>query len=255
MLFRSWIKVEEGALGGPIVKFFDPSQQQVLREKFGAATGDLLLFVADKPAVVAKSLGQLRMTLARRLKMIPEGKFNFTWVVDFPMFEFDEESKRYVAIHHPFTAARDEDLDRMESDPLGVCAKAYDIVLNGVELGGGSIRIHRRDVQQKVFKLLGIGEEEARIKFGFLLDALSYGAPPHGGIALGMDRFVMLALNLSSIRDTIAFPKTQKAQCLMTMAPGFVDDRQLAELHIRLSQEAQLLVSEQKAKEQAAQKP
>lgn len=245
----AWIKVEEEALTGPIVKFFDQSQQQALREKFAAATGDLLLFVADKPSVVAKSLGQLRMTLARRLKMIPEGRFDFTWVVDFPMFEFDEESKRYVAIHHPFTAARDEDLDRLESDPLGICAKAYDIVLNGVELGGGSIRIHRSDIQQRVFKLLGIGEEEARVKFGFLLDALSFGAPPHGGIALGMDRFVMLALGLSSIRDTIAFPKTQKAQCLMTMAPGYVDQRQLDELHIRLSPEAQLQVKEQLEKQ------
>ncbi len=242
----AWVKVEAEALSGPIVKFFPAEQQQEIRHKFDAAAGDILLFVADKPSVVAKSLGQLRMTLARRLKMIPEGKFNFTWVVDFPMFEYDEESKRYVAIHHPFTAARDEDLDRLESDPLGVCAKAYDIVLNGVELGGGSIRIHRSDVQQRVFKLLGIDEAEARTKFGFLLDALSYGAPPHGGIALGMDRFVMLVLGLSSIRDTIAFPKTQKAQCLMTEAPGFVDEKQLAELHIRLSSEAQLVVQEQK---------
>ena len=231
----AWCKVEPSGFAGGVAKFFPADQQQALRKTFGASDGDLLLFVADKADVVNKCLAALRVHLGRRLGLIDENVFAFTWVVDFPMFEFDEEEKRHVAIHHPFTACKDEDLERLESDPLGVRAKAYDIVLNGTELGGGSIRIHRPDVQSRVFRLLGIGQDEARVKFGFLLDALTFGAPPHGGIALGMDRFVMLILGLASIRDTIAFPKTQKAVCLMTEAPGPVDERQLRELHIRLS--------------------
>lgn len=234
----AWTKIEEAGFAGGSAKFFSPEQQQTVRERFGAGAGDLLLFVADKPVVANKCLAQLRVHLARRLGLIRPDTYAFTWVVDFPMFDFDAEEKRYVAIHHPFTSPKDKDLERLESDPLGARAKAYDIVLNGTELGGGSIRIHRPNVQQRVFKLLGIGEDEARIKFGFLLDALKYGAPPHGGIALGLDRMVMLLLGLPSIRDTIAFPKTQKATCLMTGAPGPVDDRQLRELSVRLTAEA-----------------
>ncbi len=230
----AWMKVEESGLSGAIAKFFSEGHQQALRETFAAETGDLLLFVADEPETVFKCLSHLRRRLARRMGLIEDGTFRFTWVTDFPMFEYDRDAGRNVAIHHPFTAPKDEDLDRLESDPLSVQAKAYDVVLNGTELGGGSIRIHRSDVQQRVFSQLGIDEAEARQKFGFLLDALQYGAPPHGGIALGLDRFVMLMLGLDSIRDTIAFPKTQRALCLMTGAPATVDGRQLEELHVRL---------------------
>ena len=231
----AWTKIEESGFNGGVAKFFDGDRGQKLRQAFGAKAGDLVMFVADQSALVYKCLAQLRNFLGRKLGLVQPGTYGLTWVVDFPMFEYDPEEKRHVAIHHPFTAPKDEDLSRLESDPLGVRAKAYDIVLNGTELGGGSIRIHRPDVQSRVFRLLGIEEAEARLKFGFLLDALRFGAPPHGGIALGLDRCVMLLLGLPSIRDTIAFPKTQKAICLMTQAPGPVDDRQLKELNIRLT--------------------
>ncbi|NIA21088.1 MAG: aspartate--tRNA ligase [Anaerolineaceae bacterium] len=234
----AWMKVTAEGLTGPIAKFFDEGQRRALIETFEAGQGDLLMFVADCEPVVCRSLGELREHLGEKLGLIGQGQFSYTWVVDFPMFEFDDQQKRYTSIHHPFTSPKDEDLDRLESDTLGAKAKAYDIVLNGTELGGGSIRIHRPDVQQRVFRLLGIDEDEAQLKFGFLLEALKYGAPPHGGIALGMDRLVMLLLGLSNIRDTIAFPKTQRAVCLMTGAPGPVDDAQLDELHIRLAPEA-----------------
>ncbi|MBN2583911.1 MAG: aspartate--tRNA ligase [Planctomycetes bacterium] len=233
----AWMKIDATGPTGPIAKFFGDEQRRRLMEEFGAEENDLLLFVADKIPVACRSLAEVRLNVGRKLGLIEDGKFAFTWVVDFPMFEYDDQEKRCVAIHHPFTSPKDEDLDRLESDPLMVRAKAYDVVLNGTELGGGSIRIHRPDVQQRVFRLLGIEEQEARMKFGFLLDALAYGAPPHGGIALGMDRCVMLMLGLKNIRDTIAFPKTQKAVCLMTNAPGPVDDRQLQELSIRLAPE------------------
>ena len=234
----AWMRVEPTGLTGPIAKFFKPEQLKALQETFGAVPGDLLLFVADEPTVVAASLGNLRVHLGHRLGLVPQQELNFCWVTDFPLLEYDLETKRYVAMHHPFTSPKDEDLDRLETDPSSVRARAYDLVLNGVELGGGSIRIHRTDVQARMFKMLGVSDEQAQEKFSFLLDALKFGAPPHGGIALGLDRFVRILLGESSIRDGIAFPKTQRGQDLMTGAPGTVDERQLKDLHIRLRPEA-----------------
>jgi len=234
----AWLKVEEAGLTGPIAKFFPPDQLAALKTTFAAAPGDLLLFVADEPTVVAASLGNLRVHLGHRLGLVPEAELNFCWVTDFPLLEYDLDSKRLVAMHHPFTSPKEEDLDRLETEPLSVRARAYDLVLNGIELGGGSIRIHRPDVQARMFKTLGIGDAEAQEKFGFLLEALRFGAPPHGGIALGLDRFVRVLLGEASIRDAIAFPKTQRGQDLMTGAPGSVDERQLRDLHIRLRTEA-----------------
>jgi aspartyl-tRNA synthetase len=238
----AWFRVEEQGLNSPIARFFPPSQQSAIRERFGAKPGDLLFFVADKsasqsapaPNVVSAALGELRRELARRLEMIPKDSFKFCWVLEFPLLQYSEETKKWVACHHPFTAPMDSDLESLETKPGAVRAKAYDIVLNGVEIGGGSIRIHHPDVQQRVFRALNISDEEARNKFGFLLDALKHGAPPHGGIALGMDRLAMLLLGLDSIRDVIAFPKTQRGVDLMTQAPGPVDARQLRELGIKL---------------------
>jgi len=234
----AWLKCGAEGLTGPIAKFFSGEQLAQLREKMGADEGDLLLFVADAPAVVAASLGALRLHLGRRLGLIPEDEIDLCWITEFPLLEWDPETQRHYSMHHPFTSPLPEDLDRLESDPGSVRARAYDLVLNGVELGGGSIRIHRPPAQERVFRLLGIGEAEARQTFGFLLDALRFGAPPHGGIALGLDRFVRLMIGAGSIRETIAFPKTQRAQCLMTGAPGPVDERQLADLHLRLRPEA-----------------
>jgi aspartyl-tRNA synthetase len=234
----AWLKVEEAGMAGPIAKFFNPGQQQALREAFAAKAGDLLLFVADEPGVVAASLGNLRVHLGHRLGMAKEDDLNFCWVTEFPLLEYDLESKRYVAMHHPFTSPNPADLDRLESEPASVRARAYDLVLNGVELGGGSIRIHQTDVQARMFKILGISDAEAQEKFSFLLDALKFGAPPHGGIALGLDRFVRILLGGDSIRDAIAFPKTQRGQDMMTGAPGSVDERQLRDLHIQLRPEA-----------------
>lgn len=195
--------------------------------------GDLLLFVADKPKVVADALGALRLHLAEKLSLVPPGRYNFVWVYDFPLLEFDEEEGRYVAMHHPFTSPREDDLELLEQSPGQVRARAYDLVLNGVEVGGGSIRIHRRDIQERMFAAIGIGKQEAVDKFGFMLEAFEYGTPPHGGIAFGFDRLVMLLAGKKSIREVIAFPKTQSAGDLMTQAPGYVSPAQLKELSLR----------------------
>ncbi|SHJ32730.1 aspartate--tRNA ligase [Desulfofundulus thermosubterraneus] len=218
----------------PIAKFFTGEEIEAILKRLEAEPGDLLLFVADQPAVVAASLGALRLQLARRLELIPEDTFNFLWVVDFPLLEYDEEEKRFVAVHHPFTSPREEDIPLLETEPGRVRARAYDLVLNGMEVGGGSIRIHRRDVQERMFAAIGLGSEEAREKFGFMLEAFEYGTPPHGGIAFGFDRLVMLMAGKKTIRDVIAFPKTQSATDLMTQAPGEVSPEQLKDLHIRV---------------------
>ena len=225
----------DGTVKSPIAKFFTQEQMDAILATAKAEPGDLLFFVADKPSVVAAALGALRIEMAKRLNLINPDELAFTWVVDFPMFEYNEEEKRYVAMHHPFTAPRDEDLPLLLTDPGKVYAKAYDMVLNGTEIGGGSIRIHRRDVQKKVFAAIGLTDEEAQEKFGFMMNAFEYGAPPHGGLAFGLDRLIMIMAQRDSIRDVIAFPKTQSASDLMTQAPNDVDEKQLRELHIKTS--------------------
>jgi aspartyl-tRNA synthetase len=232
----AFLKAEGEKLTGSIEKFFPDALKARLKERLAVQPGDLLLFVADKESVVCDALGGVRTYLANKLGLIAAStEFKFAWIVDFPMFGWNEEEKRWAALHHPFTSPRDEDLHLLESDPGKVRAKAYDLVLNGYEVGGGSIRIHRQDVQNTVFKMLGMSIEEAKARFGFLLDALQSGAPPHGGIALGLDRWAMLLAGTTNIRDVIAFPKNQKARDLMTGAPATVDARQLKELGIKLS--------------------
>ncbi|MFN3504601.1 MAG: aspartate--tRNA ligase [Caldimicrobium sp.] len=235
----AWIKYNKSSptieekWSSPIVKFFEKSLLEKLEDIFElkeeVAT---LFFVADNPEMAYPILGELRNHLGKKLGLISEGTFKFLWVVDFPLFEWDEEENRLVSKHHPFTHPKDEDIPLLESDPLKVRSKAYDIVLNGAEIGGGSIRIHRRELQEKIFKLLNIGKEEAEEKFGFLLTALEYGAPPHGGLAFGLDRLIMLMLGKKSIREVIPFPKTQKGQCLLTGAPSEVKIEQILELHL-----------------------
>jgi len=239
----AWIKVNEVAKGreglqSPIVKNLHDKAVADILARTGAQDGDLIFFGADKAKIVNDAIGALRLKVGHsefgKAGGLFEDKWAPLWVVDFPMFEEDEENKRWAAVHHPFTAPKDGHEDLMVSDPGKCIAKAYDMVLNGWELGGGSVRIHRADVQAKVFEALNISPEEQRVKFGFLLDALQYGAPPHGGLAFGLDRLVTLMTKAESIRDVIAFPKTQRAQCLLTGAPSYVDEKQLRELHIRL---------------------
>ncbi len=228
-----WIKVNPDGLQSPVAKFIQAIQQRLLTA-LGAAPGDLLLLVGDAPAVAAPVLGRLRVELARRLDLIPTDRDVFAWIIDFPLVEWNEEEKRWDAVHHPFTAPRDEDLSLLETDPGRVRAKAYDLVLNGQEAAGGSIRIHQQSVQERLFALIGIGKEEARARFGFLLEALEFGAPPMGGIAFGLDRLAAVLAGQESIREVIAFPKTQKGTCPLTDAPAPVDTRQLRELGIRV---------------------
>ncbi len=239
----AWIKVNDVAAGreglqSPIVKNLHDAAIAEILKRTGAQNGDLIFFGADKAKVVNDAIGALRVKVGHsefgKARGLVEGEWKPLWVVDFPMFEFDDDAQRWNAVHHPFTSPKDGHEDWLETDPGRCLAKAYDAVLNGIELGGGSVRIHREDVQSKVFRALKIDAEEAQAKFGFLLDALQYGAPPHGGIAIGLDRFVMLMTGAESLRDVIAFPKTQRAQDLLTQAPGPVDEKQLRELHIRL---------------------
>jgi aspartyl-tRNA synthetase len=238
----AYIKFNEIAKGrdgmqSPIVKNLDDAALKAIVERTGAKDGDLVFFGAGTAKVVADALGALRVKIGHEKRFATAG-WQPLWVVDFPMFEWDEEGKRWNAMHHPFTAPADGHEDYLDSDPGRARAKAHDMVLNGWELGGGSVRIHRQDVQSKVFRALNISAEEAEAKFGFLLQALQFGAPPHGGIAFGLDRLVTMMAGAESIRDVIAFPKTQRAQCLLTQAPNTVDELQLRELHIRLRQEA-----------------
>ncbi len=233
----SYIKIKEGKdFQSSIAKFLSPEEIEKVKFKTNANPGDLILIVADQEEIVYEALGNLRLKLANDLNLISHNKkeFNFLWVTNFPLLEYNSEEKRYEAVHHPFTAPMDEDIKLLDSNPLKVRSKAYDLVINGNEIGGGSIRIHNTDLQKIIFKLLGIDDEKAEQKFGFLLQALKYGAPPHGGIAFGLDRLVMLLAGASSIREVIAFPKTQKAACLLTDAPSEVDPMQLKELHIKL---------------------
>ncbi|GEN35492.1 MULTISPECIES: aspartate--tRNA ligase [Aneurinibacillus] len=230
----AWMAFKDDEIKGPIAKFFTEEEISTIKDRMQVENNDLLLFVADKPKVVADSLGALRLKFGKELGLIDESKFAFAWVVDFPLLEWDEDAKRYVALHHPFTRPRPEDVHLFDTNPGQIRAQAYDMVLNGFEIGGGSMRIYKRDVQEKMFKALGFSQEEAQEKFGFLLDAFEYGTPPHGGIAFGLDRIVMILAGRSSLRDTIAFPKTASARDIMTDAPSPVDNKQLEELSVRV---------------------
>ncbi len=230
----AWIAVEEGNLKSAITKYLTEEETKQILERVGAETGDLICFIADTDEIVFDALGHLRLEVARKLGLIDDNQVNLLWVTEFPMFEYDAEEKRWVAKHHPFTSPMDEDRSLLDSDPGKVRAKAYDIVLNGVEIGGGSIRIHDQELQSKIFSMIGFTEEQAKERFGFLLEAFKFGTPPHGGMAFGLDRLIMLMAQRDSIRDVIAFPKVQNASCLMTGAPDTVEVKQLKELHIMI---------------------
>jgi aspartyl-tRNA synthetase len=229
----AWMRVTEKGLESNIVKFFTDESQKLMIETLKAKPGSVLFFVADKPSVVYAALGNLRLNLGKKLGLIDDKKMNFLWVYDFPMFDYDDKEKRLNSVHHPFTSPREEDIALLETEPLKVRSQAYDFVLNGCELGGGSVRIHNTELQSKVFSLLGINEKDAEEKFGFLLTALKHGTPPHGGLAFGLDRILMLMRDAESIRDVIAFPKTQRGQCLMSASPSGVEKTQLEELYIK----------------------
>jgi len=230
----AWMKINDEGIQSPIAKFLDEDTLNLMLKTMKAKSGDLLLFVADKPKIVYDALGALRVEIAKKLNLLDPLDYRFLWVTEFPVFEYDDEEGRYMAKHHPFTAIKDEDLDLLESAPDKCRAKAYDIVVNGYEMGGGSIRIHDSKVQEKMFKALGFTPEQAQEKFGFFIDAFKYGAPPHGGIAYGLDRMAMLLLGTDNIRDVIAFPKTQDARCPLTNAPIEADEKQLEELYLNL---------------------
>ncbi|MEW9033912.1 MAG: amino acid--tRNA ligase-related protein, partial [Planifilum fimeticola] len=231
----AWIASRDEGLKGPVAKFLSDAEWAKIRELTSCEPGDLLLCVADEQPLVEEVLGELRLRLGRELGLIDKDSFRFAWVTEFPLLEYDEEDGRYYAMHHPFTMPMEEDIPLLDTDPGKVRAQAYDLVLNGYEIGGGSRRIHRREVQEAMFRALGISREEAREKFGFLLEAFEYGAPPHGGIAFGFDRIVMLLAGRNNLRDCIAFPKTASGSCLLTDAPAPVDEHQLKELHIAVT--------------------
>ncbi|MCG8541992.1 MAG: aspartate--tRNA ligase [Clostridia bacterium] len=233
----AWMKMTDEGVDSPIAKFLSLEDVKAVVNKMEAKAGDLILFVADKPSIVYAALGALRVEIARKLEIIDDSNFKVLWVTDFPLFEYDEDEDRYYAKHHPFTSPSEEDLEILESNPENARAKAYDLVINGSEVGGGSIRIHDSSLQQRMFKALGFTEEEAREKFGFLIDAFKYGTPPHGGIAYGLDRLTMILTDTDNIRDVIAFPKTQDAKCLLTDAPALADEKQLEELKIELTED------------------
>ena len=238
----AWLKVTAAGVESPIAKFFEKTVLDELVKRFGANDGDLIMLIADKPFTTNQCLDFLRRHMAEKLNLVDPNKFVFTWIVDFPLFMWNEEEKRFEPAHHPFTAPLTEDISAFDRDLGAIKARAYDIVLNGCEIGGGSIRIHNREMQAKVFKTIGISDEQASERFGFLLEAFEFGTPPHGGIALGLDRMLMLMLKEQSIRDVIVFPKTQKGQCLLTDAPSTVDEKQLRELHIKTN----IIVKEEK---------
>ncbi len=233
----AWIKVTAEGVNSPIAKFFSEEEMKAIIERTEAKVGDVIIIVADKPKVVYASLGAVRLRLGKELNLYNKDEFKFLWIVHFPMFEYDEEEGRYKAEHHPFTSIMDEDMDRFLAGEMDIRTNTYDLVLNGNEIGGGSIRIHNPQVQEKVFEKLGLSQEQAREKFGFFVDAFKYGAPPHGGLAFGVDRWLMVMLKENSIRDVIPFPKTNKGQCLMTEAPGFVEKEQLEELYLESTYE------------------
>ncbi len=245
----AWFKVTkddggELTLTSSIAKFFTAEQLKEIIDTFGAGEGDLILMVADKESVANKSLAPLRVKLGADLKLYEDDALEFVWVVDFPLFEWNDEQKRYDSLHHPFTSPVEDDMDKLDTDPGNICSQAYDIVVNGSEIGGGSIRIHDPKVQQKVFDLLNISRQQAQQRFGFFLKALEYGAPPHGGVAFGLDRIIMLLAGTENIRDVIAFPKTQRGQCLLTDAPSEVDQKQLDELNLRMQRHSHIIEQE-----------